>query len=94
MLGKNISSQSVDFIFTSVLKVAFHFYTICFYFLLVFIIIKLQPETRGGKNPTFKQGFSWFLISLKAAAIFRVAKMRKNCPFILTESPFQGISIF
>jgi len=50
----------MDFIFTSVLKVSFHFYASCFYFLLVFIIIKLQPEPRE-KNPNVQAGL--FVVS-------------------------------
>lgn len=85
----------VDFVFRSVFKVPFQLSNVHFDFLLFFIMTKLQFETRKTNN--FQAGLllvSFF--SLKAAVIFRVAKMRKNCPFFFffTESLFQRISIF
>lgn len=84
----------MDFIFTSVLKVSFHFYAICFDFLF-FIIIKLQPETKGKKKQQLSsRAFLGFFFHLKLPQYLELLKMRKNCPFIFTESLFQGISIF
>lgn len=67
MVGTNTGEKipqvrSMDLIFTSVLKVSFLFYNICFDFLLLLILIKLQPETSGRKKKShFQAGL--FLVS-------------------------------
>lgn len=63
--GKIPLVRSMDFSFTSVLKVSCHFYTICFDFLLFFIIIKLQPEPREKKPQLSSRAFLGFFFHLK-----------------------------
>lgn len=91
----NTSSQVNGFYFYVSLK---NFISLLHHLFWLFVFHHNKVTTWNKRKNKTKQlssrAFLGFLFHLKLPQYLELLKMRKNCPFILTESLFQGISIF